>query len=41
MVDIGIGTSKPVEYDGEKGMITNHPDAASLVAPAPRKSWEV
>jgi hypothetical protein len=41
MVDIAIGTSKPVEYDGEKGMITNHPDAANFVAPAPRKGWEV
>jgi hypothetical protein len=41
MVDIAIGTNKPVEYDGEKGMITNHPDAASLVAPAQCKGWKV
>jgi hypothetical protein len=36
-----LSTSKPVEYDCEKGMINNHPDAANFVAPAPRKSWEV
>lgn len=39
--NIAIRTGKPVEYDGKKGMIKNHPDAAKLVAPAPRKGWEV
>ncbi len=39
--NVAIRTGKPIEYDGEKGMITNHPDAARLVAPSPRKGWEV
>lgn len=39
--NVAIRAGRPIEYDGEKGVITNHQGAASQVAPEPRKGWEV
>lgn len=38
--NVAVRLGQPVEYDGEKGLVTNHPDAAKLVAIPPRKGWE-
>ena len=39
--NVAVRMGKPIEYDGQKGEITNHPDAARLVAPPPRAGWEL
>ena len=39
--NVAVRVGKPIEYDGQKGAITNHPDAARLVAPPPRAGWEL
>ncbi len=39
--NVAVRIGKPIEYDGQKGEITNHPDAARLVAPPPRAGWEL
>jgi predicted dehydrogenase len=36
-----VRIGKPIDYDGQKGEITNHANAASLVAPVPRAGWEL
>ena len=39
--NVAVRVGKAIEYDGQEGTITNHLDAASLVAPASRKGWEL
>lgn len=39
--NVAIHMGKPIEYDGQKGEITNHRDAAKLIATSPRKGWEI
>jgi predicted dehydrogenase len=39
--NVAVKVGKPIEYDGEKGEIMNHPNAASLIAPLPRAGWEL
>ena len=39
--NVAIRAGKPIEYDGQKGVITNHADAVQLIAPPPRAGWEL
>jgi predicted dehydrogenase len=39
--NVAIRMGKPIEYDGQKGEITNHSNTASLIAPSPREGWEL
>ncbi len=39
--NVTIRTGKPLEYDGETGTVTNHPNAASLINPPARKGWKL
>ncbi len=39
--NVAVRMGKPIEYDGQKGEITNQPDSARLVAPPPRTGWEL
>jgi len=39
--NVAIRMGKPIEYDGQKGAITNHPDTAKLIAPSERAGWEI
>ena len=39
--NVAVRMGKPIEYDGQKGEITNHPDANRLIAPPPRAGWEL
>lgn len=39
--NFAVRVGKPIEYDGQKGAITNHADAARLVAPPSRAGWEL
>ncbi len=39
--NVAVREGKPVEYDGQKGEITNLPDAGNRLAPASRAGWEL
>jgi predicted dehydrogenase len=39
--NVAVRVGKPIDYDGEKGVITNHANGPSLVAPPCREGWEV
>jgi predicted dehydrogenase len=39
--NVAVRTGKPLEYDGETGTVTNHPNAASLINPPVRKNWKL
>ena len=39
--NVAIQMGKPIEYNGLKGKITNHPNAAKLIAPSPREGWKI
>ncbi|HEV7281523.1 MAG TPA: Gfo/Idh/MocA family oxidoreductase [Pirellulaceae bacterium] len=39
--NVAVRLGEPIEYDGEKGQVTSHPDAVSLIDPAPRQGWEL
>ena len=39
--NVAIRVGKPLKYDGEKGVLTNLSNSASLLAPPPRAGWEL
>ncbi len=39
--NVAVGMGKAIDYDGMKGVVTNHPDTAGLVARSPRDGWEL
>ena len=39
--NIAVRLGKPIDYDGQKGVVTNIPAASLLIAPPPRAGWEL
>jgi predicted dehydrogenase len=39
--NVAVRVGKTIEYDGEKGTITNQPDSTNLIAPLARQGWEL
>ncbi len=39
--NVAVRLGQPIEYDGQKCEITNHPDSARFIAPPPRTGWEL
>lgn len=39
--NIAVRMGTAIDYDGHRGVVTNHPDAAAFVNPRLRKGWEL
>jgi predicted dehydrogenase len=39
--NVAVRVGKPLDYDGEKGIVTNAPEAADIINPPYRKGWEL